>query len=285
MKHRSFGARRTGAFTLIELLVVIAIIAILAAILFPVFAQAKEAAKKTQSLSNTKQLMLAAVMYQGDYDDKYHRLRAPQTAFSACFSDVTCDQVFGPEDMLMPYIKNRGLFKSPSDSIARDDCTGPAGIWYPISYSWTHFQSGTWQETDTFGVAAYYDTQDSLTATALGDPANTIVMYEFWSTHAYGRWTSHWRWNTRQVGDDLPASSAAPASIPSFPQSLAFNWCGTGDGKLAMGNYSGKHIYGFGDGHAKTLNRSAIMARGWTQTMGDTTGARNLLHYSGKYTN
>jgi prepilin-type N-terminal cleavage/methylation domain-containing protein len=57
------------AFTLIELLVVIAIIAILAAILFPVFAQAKEAAKKTQCVSNTKQTALAAIMYATDYDD------------------------------------------------------------------------------------------------------------------------------------------------------------------------------------------------------------------------
>jgi len=59
------------AFTLIELLVVIAIIAILAAILFPVFAQAKEAAKKTQSLSNVKQIGLGIMMYIGDSDDIY----------------------------------------------------------------------------------------------------------------------------------------------------------------------------------------------------------------------
>src|SRR2546423_11902496 len=57
------------AFTLIELLVVIAIIAILAAILFPVFAQAKEAAKKSSSLSNTKQTALGVVLYSADYDD------------------------------------------------------------------------------------------------------------------------------------------------------------------------------------------------------------------------
>ncbi|MFX8934016.1 prepilin-type N-terminal cleavage/methylation domain-containing protein, partial [Acinetobacter baumannii] len=57
------------AFTLIELLVVIAIIAILAAILFPVFAQAKEAAKKTTCLSNTKQIAVSQLLYSHDYDD------------------------------------------------------------------------------------------------------------------------------------------------------------------------------------------------------------------------
>jgi prepilin-type N-terminal cleavage/methylation domain-containing protein len=59
------------AFTLIELLVVIAIIAILAAILFPVFAQAKEAAKKTQTISNTKNMGTAMIIYQGDADDLF----------------------------------------------------------------------------------------------------------------------------------------------------------------------------------------------------------------------
>src|SRR5882724_7645389 len=65
MKHKK------RAFTLIELLVVIAIIAILAAILFPVFAQAKLAAKKTVALSGTKQIALASFMYGGDFDDTY----------------------------------------------------------------------------------------------------------------------------------------------------------------------------------------------------------------------
>ena len=61
------------AFTLIELLVVIAIIAILAAILFPVFAQAKAAAKKAVSISNQKQISLSIIMYGGDFDDMYPR--------------------------------------------------------------------------------------------------------------------------------------------------------------------------------------------------------------------
>jgi prepilin-type N-terminal cleavage/methylation domain-containing protein len=67
MNNRNASQHR--AFTLIELLVVIAIIAILAAILFPVFAQAKMAAKKTAALSNIKQTALATTMYANDYDD------------------------------------------------------------------------------------------------------------------------------------------------------------------------------------------------------------------------
>src|SRR4051812_19231645 len=63
--------KKNRAFTLIELLVVIAIIAILAAILFPVFAQAKEAAKKISCLSNVKQIALASLMYSNDYDDTF----------------------------------------------------------------------------------------------------------------------------------------------------------------------------------------------------------------------
>lgn len=71
------------AFTLIELLVVIAIIAILAAILFPVFAQAKEAAKKTQTLSNFKQSATAFIMYAGDYDDQLPFALTPNQATGA----------------------------------------------------------------------------------------------------------------------------------------------------------------------------------------------------------
>src|SRR5262245_48315700 len=70
MKRRAFAGLHPGAgFTLIELLVVIAIIAILAAILFPVFAKAREKARQTSCLSNTKQLALSILQYAQDYDE------------------------------------------------------------------------------------------------------------------------------------------------------------------------------------------------------------------------
>ncbi len=91
------------AFTLIELLVVIAIIAILAAILFPVFAQAKAAAKKTQSLSNMKNIGTGMMIYTADNDDYFPALqvyvRHPGTG-------DPCGQQIKWQDAILPYIKN-----------------------------------------------------------------------------------------------------------------------------------------------------------------------------------
>ncbi len=129
------------AFTLIELLVVIAIIAILAAILFPVFAQAKEAAKKTQCLSNTKQMGLGAMMYSGDFDDIL-----PATGWSmpchdpmnmaAAGSDKFFSGVYAWPLAIQPYQKNRDILVCPSDP-----------------------DKGGWGKTDGAGPSECYRTQ------------------------------------------------------------------------------------------------------------------------------
>ena len=96
---------RNRGFTLIELLVVIAIIAILAAILFPVFARARESARKTSCASNVRQLTLASLMYAQDYDELL------PCDYYACNSSTTHALLVG---QITPYIKNNQILYCPS---------------------------------------------------------------------------------------------------------------------------------------------------------------------------
>ncbi len=126
------------AFTLIELLVVIAIIAILAAILFPVFAQAKMAAKKTADLSNNKQLGLGQLMYSNDFDDM-----TPLSYIVPTDADWWSPRMTTWKDAIQPYVKNGGrpynnaeLYTTPGNGgvfecpIADDNWSDVSPIWW-----------------------------------------------------------------------------------------------------------------------------------------------------------
>ncbi|MBM3473945.1 MAG: DUF1559 domain-containing protein [Armatimonadetes bacterium] len=101
--------RRSRGFTLIELLVVIAIIAILAAILFPVFARAREKARQASCQSNLKQLILATLMYATDYDQRY-----PVGRTWCNQNDVNRNYQY--YQLVQPYVKNWQLFACPSST-------------------------------------------------------------------------------------------------------------------------------------------------------------------------
>jgi len=111
MKHR--------AFTLIELLVVIAIISILASILFPVFARARESARRASCMSNLKQVGLGVMMYVQDYDETYPRSQQCTVEIANCTTSTT---VYWYNTLLQPYLKNTQVLRCPSsttrDSIA-----------------------------------------------------------------------------------------------------------------------------------------------------------------------
>jgi prepilin-type N-terminal cleavage/methylation domain-containing protein/prepilin-type processing-associated H-X9-DG protein len=122
------------AFTLIELLVVIAIIAILAAILFPVFASAKEAAKKTVCLSNVKQIALGVYMYTNDYDDTYMQTSWENDAAGGYPGTYNPQNPLGTYQVhwtynIQPYIKNWNIFVCPSDgNPVKTDNPCPNGV-------------------------------------------------------------------------------------------------------------------------------------------------------------
>jgi prepilin-type N-terminal cleavage/methylation domain-containing protein/prepilin-type processing-associated H-X9-DG protein len=106
--------RRRSAFTLIELLVVIAIIAILAAILFPVFAQAREKARQSGCLSNLKQIGTGIMMYIQDYDEAY-----PCNWYGGLWPSTPDGKQYKWMDAIYPYVKNEGVFTCPSDGSNR----------------------------------------------------------------------------------------------------------------------------------------------------------------------
>jgi len=200
-------------FTLIELLVVIAIIAILAAILFPVFAKAREKARQTACLSNLKQLGLSIIMYAADYDETY------PVEFSVTLDPATQPPFTWP-NRLMPYIKNTQLFKCPSDS--RAPAVDFAGC-RPIleSYAWNAF----------FGRETDCDDPD-YPATTLGlaevaAPAQCAMLWDDsadWFAAGYDAW-----YNTIDN----------PDCAKSF------------DGEVLQGRHNGGDNLMFADGHAK----------------------------------
>ena len=145
-------SRRKGGFTLIELLVVIAIIAILAAILFPVFARAREAARKSSCQSNLKELALSVNMYHNDYDAMLPSsvlYQASGATNPPVWNDSVCalwakirgilpppanpapTQPFSWPMVLYPYMKNKDIIWCPSDPTAGSNNAGDS-----VSYYW-----------------------------------------------------------------------------------------------------------------------------------------------------
>src|SRR5213592_717459 len=112
--------RDTG-FTLIELLVVIAIIAVLAAILFPVFAQARDKARQAACLSNLKQIGLAIGLYNQDYDERMPNCCAWGRGWAnpACAPSEKQGVPAYLQELVAPYVKNEGLWWCPSVSPSR----------------------------------------------------------------------------------------------------------------------------------------------------------------------
>ncbi len=148
---------KSRGFTLIELLVVIAIIAILAAILFPVFAQAREAARKTSCANNLKQIATGLAMYTQDYDE----LLAP------CRNGISGRA--GVWDWLIqPYIKNNGVFRCPSWQVAAPAAPDWA-LTYGMNYRLTQYSNAVLDDAGSlwFGTASL---------ASLRSPADTIYI-------------------------------------------------------------------------------------------------------------
>ena len=214
-------------FTLIELLVVIAIISIIAAIIFPVFAEIREKARQTSCTSNMKQVGLGLIQYRQDNDE----------AMPTGFIYQGGIQVAGAgwAGPTYPYIKNTGVFKCP------DDPTSPVvaanAIFYPVSYALNSNVAG-------------------LTSAAQQAPASTVMLYEVQGVDA--------AINLVDEGEAAENKHYAnpSTSVPSLPLSPAGNaWDVAGDDKglLGIGTQPAANIPKFATGSLS--NQTSVPAQ------------------------
>jgi prepilin-type N-terminal cleavage/methylation domain-containing protein/prepilin-type processing-associated H-X9-DG protein len=269
--------RKTG-FTLIELLVVIAIIAILAAILFPVFAQAREKARAISCLSNTKQIGLGLAMYTQDYDE----------LMPAAFASVNpvnngTINVITYENQITPYIKNKQIFICPSDGLPRggdnafwdgNDCSPSASncqqgkLIRSYGYVGTindeqYSESNGGNSDPNTGMSAW---GQGWSIASFDAPAETISIVESWAADGnngtqgdafYGS-----PWGDLFTGCDTYKLAGrntppAPGSADDYVGSCSGQY--EGSSKPTKG-HTGTGNYVFADGHAKALRWGAVRA-------------------------
>lgn len=265
MNHKS-------GFTLIELLVVIAIIAILAAILFPVFAQAKAAAKKTAALSNLKQNATAVLLYNNDYDGTF-ALVAYTTDGNGCIPG-TGKQVFSMFDAVLPYTKNKDIFKDPADDKAipwwnptspASSVLGGLGLSSASDIEFASVAPNFRLFEDAAVNAPFGNNGPAVGEGALSDPVNTSMFY-----------SSKYVGMGKDYGSDFPTNTAgdpyaAAYKTPPLPFSR-FNFSG-------RARHNGQILINFADSHAKSFASTAVINAAVAPDGADPTGTLKLPVY------
>lgn len=261
-------SRQARAFTLIELLVVIAIIAILAAILFPVFAQAKEAAKKTQDLSNTKQQSTAINLYAGDADDMFPRqvYKKPGMAVWGWNTPTTW------REAVQPYVKSgdatyndgtnnvklaeTGLWETPAKPRVRGAYQSNRILMPGYCYWQPRTGGGDWlcDSTDN-GIPNGTPVMPSVPMTAVDAPANVITTFTVginpdWNASGDFSEGSWWWWG----GAVWPPVFTGPNSGQKWDadSNVAPNW------SMPRYRYTQGMNNSFADGHAKYLKKGSV---------------------------
>jgi prepilin-type N-terminal cleavage/methylation domain-containing protein/prepilin-type processing-associated H-X9-DG protein len=228
---------KSKAFTLIELLVVIAIIAILAAILFPVFAQAKLAAKKTNDLSQLKQLATTNLLYAGDADDYF--IVVP--AFAGNNQPHWADR-------LQPYAKNRGIFADPSNTVGvyRDPT-----FWRPGALNAADVDpSRIYRVTYTHNTyIAKHDGGAPTSQTTIPNVSNTVLM---------GPAQNWYNWNSCQVGS---GSTAMYWNVSTRASGWGYDFWGGHTPATTVG-YNGGANFSYADGSARYSKYQMIGDKG-----------------------
>lgn len=257
------------AFTLIELLVVIAIIAILAAILFPVFAQAKAAAKRTADMSNVKNITLGMIIYTSDNDDTVPPVMQG-------FWDQPRYNLILWKDSVLPYIKNGGKYPRPGQPAYTRAEQGDGGIFASPTYDypWGTNADGTTGDSSTrfpvsFGVNCDAGKNEGIMGTGTDERTTIWPWVQYWSWmqpyNSGGSGSMTQLENSAGTAMIVPTRSEYPniqANYFAYGCGNAGNGCTTLDNGVTVMRGSGQQIVNlsFFDGHAKGMNGYRALA-------------------------
>jgi prepilin-type N-terminal cleavage/methylation domain-containing protein/prepilin-type processing-associated H-X9-DG protein len=269
MKNRT-AAR--FAFTLIELLVVIAIIAILAAILFPVFAQARDKARQASCLSNLKQMGIAVLQYSQDADEAY-----------PVGIDVNNWVNTGWQIRVQPYCKSLGVFACPSDSLAGQGSSAATWGGVGISYAGNSYYNG-WDGTANIlrgpmsSAGATWLQAASLSQGDIPRPAESILITEKHSDALVDNYAKNKDQNrgfeTGNLSGFTPACVIAgdsygnnwgPRRLPDGSRATTAAYPDGPDGAVTA-KHAGMANFIFCDGHAKAMKPSTTNPQTTTMT-------------------
>ncbi|MGE0001856.1 MAG: prepilin-type N-terminal cleavage/methylation domain-containing protein [Fimbriimonadaceae bacterium] len=293
-------------FTLIELLVVIAIIAILAAILFPVFAQAKVAAKKAQQISNNKQINTATMIYMADYDDYYPRNDDCQpgsslnpalknAAFNATGVGCTAPPFYNRmnhyawQKWVMPYAKSLPIFyhsTRPPIDVATGSC--PGGIWSGCGqiYGSVALNLALTGALDTYNrpptaTRQFRNSWLGGNQTSLPDAAAPWLFMDLYSTSL--------NFASVFTSPDAVTQTAYPVAIrelwvPQFMKGDAASCAYTNDVDTTRVPFSESVVLGFADGHTATMNVKKFLANTPTAAQYNVSSRWNCTFTGGSWT-
>lgn len=265
MSRNSFTPRKFAAFTLIELLVVIAIIAILAAILFPVFAQAREKARATSCLSNIKQLGLGTMMYVQDYDETYPMSKRPPLMTPAPGEPNSGGEVYWGQ-VVDPYVKagqNQKIGRFSVDGIHH--CPS-AAVNQPNNYGMHGYIGPEGGPNNTVLYGASVKTLATIDA-----PADKVLLAEKGNNAAY-EWSmpffvaDKWYWTDNPDAAtpkrwDLGEDNLYPGNTDKDPGTHGWSWPFANCYPRYRHNGTCNVVYA--DGHAKAAQRGSLSGKNW----------------------
>jgi prepilin-type N-terminal cleavage/methylation domain-containing protein/prepilin-type processing-associated H-X9-DG protein len=269
-RYGSYRARRR-AFTLIELLVVIAIIAILAAILFPVFAQARAKARQATCTSNLRQLTMGTRMYSQDYDENFpywNWIRSCNWSASGCNGTGRAESLWF--SAIFPYVKNGPVYADPSDNTFMTPANSNVSWWIEGDLLAAGVHPALLNQAISYGMneplhfgELYGDGSGPTSEATLDKPAQTLLLADSITTSTGSPYAGNGEYRVPDPNNPNDAAHNCLIRRVSYPGQNDGTWvedpCNQALPEWDSGSrHSAGAMIGYADGHVAFLRNSRV---------------------------